>query len=208
MEDHRLPTGVNRGGSVRNRPEWQKAITHRTGREAAAGDLVVVTIPLRAYRDVPAAPLADKVVIDTNNYYPERDGHFPELDDESTTTSELLQRHLPKSGVVKGFNNIYSGHLLALARPTGAADRSALPIAGDDATAKAAVTAFLDTLGYDTVDAGPLTEGWRFQRDSTAYAGLYSADPAAAFEVPARVDAEKLRAALSPPPAATPTPEK
>ncbi|MFF3854967.1 NADPH-dependent F420 reductase [Micromonospora sp. NPDC002575] len=164
---------------------------------AAAGDLVVVTIPLRAYREVPAGPLAGKIVIDTNNYYPERDGHFPELDDESTTTSELLQRHLPDSAVVKGFNNIYFKHLLALARPSGAADRTALPIAGDDPTAKATVTAFLDSLGYDAVDVGPLAEGWRFQRDTTAYAALYAADPANDFDRPARVDAEKLRAALA-----------
>nr|WP_257028121.1 NADPH-dependent F420 reductase [Micromonospora purpureochromogenes] len=163
---------------------------------AAAGDLVVVTIPLRAYREVPAAPLAGKTVIDTDNYYPERDGHFPELDDESTTTSELLQAHLPESRVVKAFNNIYFAHLHALARPAGAADRSALPIAGDDTGAKAAVTAFLDSLGYDAVDVGPLAEGWRFQRDTAAYAGLYSADPAD-WARPAPRNAEQVRAALA-----------
>ncbi|MGC5018153.1 NADPH-dependent F420 reductase [Micromonospora sp. DT47] len=163
---------------------------------AAAGDLVVVTIPLRAYRGVPVEPLAGKIVIDTNNYYPERDGSFPELDDESTTTSELLQRHLPESTVVKGFNNVYFKHLLALARPGGAADRSALPIAGDDAGAKATVTAFLDSLGYDAVDVGPLAEGWRFQRDTTAYAALYSADPTD-WERAAPTGTDKLRAALA-----------
>lgn len=149
-----------------------------TAQEAAeAGEIVVVTIPLRAYREVPVAPLAGKVVIDTNNYYPDRDGRFPELDDESTTTSELLQRHLPESKVVKVFNNIYWEHLLTLARPAGAADRSALAIAGDDTGAKAAVTELLGTLGYDTVDAGPLAEGWRFQRDTAAYGLPYMADP-------------------------------
>src|SRR5881398_1177898 len=100
---------------------------------AAAGDVVVVSVPLRAYRDVPIEPLAGKVVIDTNNYYPERDGHIPELDDRSATSSELLQRHLPASRVVKGFNNMYSGHLRSLPRPAGSLERSALPIAGDDA---------------------------------------------------------------------------
>jgi predicted dinucleotide-binding enzyme len=64
---------------------------------ARAGDIVVVTIPLKNYRDVPVAPLAGKIVIDTNNYYPQRDGHIPELDNESTTTAELLQAHLPTS---------------------------------------------------------------------------------------------------------------
>ncbi|MGB2569669.1 NADPH-dependent F420 reductase [Micromonospora citrea] len=165
---------------------------------AGAGDLVVVTIPLRAYREVPVAPLAGKTVLDTNNYYPaERDGRFPELDDESTTTSELLQRHLPESRVVKVFNNIYFAHLLTLARPAGAADRSALPIAGDDATAKAEVTAFLDSIGYDAVDAGPLAEGWRFQRDTAAYGLVYAADPADVWGQAAPADADTVRAALA-----------
>src|SRR5215469_13672069 len=66
---------------------------------AKAGDIVVVSVPLKNYRAVPAEPLAGKIVIDTNNYYPERDGHILELDKESTTTSELLQAHLPTSKV-------------------------------------------------------------------------------------------------------------
>ncbi len=143
---------------------------------AAAGDVVVVTVPLKAYREVPVEPLAGKVVIDTNNYYPERDGHIAELDDESTTTSELLQAHLPQSHVVKGFNNIYFEHLRTLARPAGSPDRSALLIAGDDAGAKQTVTAFLDSIGYDAHDVGPLAEGWRYQRDTAAYAGAYAED--------------------------------
>ena len=142
---------------------------------AAAGDIVVVTVPLKAYRAVPVEPLAGKVVIDTNNYYPERDGRIPELDDESTTTAELLQAHLGTARVVKGFNNIYFKHLASLPRPSGAPDRTALAIAGDDEAAKASVTSFLDAIGYDTVDLGPLAEGWRTQRDTAAYAGLYGA---------------------------------
>jgi predicted dinucleotide-binding enzyme len=149
-----------------------------TAAEAAeAGDVVVVTIPLQGYGRVPVEPLDGKVVIDTMNYYPARDGVIPELEDESTTTSELLQRHLPGSHVVKAFNNIYFEHLGALGRPSGAPDRSALAIAGDDEGAKALVTGLLDELGYDTVDLGPLAEGWRTQRDTAAYAVLYAADP-------------------------------
>src|SRR5438067_317672 len=141
---------------------------------AAAGDLVVVSIPLRAYREVPAEPLAGKVVIDTDNYYPQRDGHIGELDDGSATSSELLQRHLPGARVVKAFNNIMFRHLASLARPSGAPDRSALPIAGDDAEAKATVAGFLDAIGYDTVDAGPLGAGGRaFQPDTPAYGAPY-----------------------------------
>lgn len=142
---------------------------------AAVADIVVVTVPLRAYRDVPAQPLAGKVVIDTNNYYPERDGVFDAIEDGSTTTGELLQKQLPEARVVKGFNNIWFEHLRSLARPTGSPDRSALPIAGDDAAAKQAVTELLDSLGFDTVDAGPLAENWRTQRDTPVYVTPYGA---------------------------------
>jgi 8-hydroxy-5-deazaflavin:NADPH oxidoreductase len=134
-----------------------------------AGDIVVVTVPLKNYRDVPVAPLAGKIVIDTNNYYPQRDGHIPELDDESTTTSELLQAHLPSSKVVKAFNHIYAEQLTTDGKPAGSPNRRALVIAGDDAAAKAVVTRLLDEFGFDTVDAGPLKEGWRIQRDTPGY---------------------------------------
>lgn len=147
---------------------------------AAAGDIVVVSVPFKAYQAVPAEPLAGKPVIDTNNYYPQRDGNVAELDDASTTSSELLQRHLAGAGVVKVFNNIYSKHLSSLARPSGSADRSALPIAGDDAAAKRAVVEFLDAIGYDAVDVGALADGWRFQPDTPAYGPPYGSftDPA------------------------------
>src|SRR4051812_25673582 len=75
---------------------------------AQAGDIVVVAVPLKNYRAVPVEPLAGKIVLDANNYYPQRDGRIPELDNESTTTSELLQAHLPSSKVVKAFNHIYA----------------------------------------------------------------------------------------------------
>ena len=136
---------------------------------AKAGDLVVVTVPLKNYRDVPVEPLAGKIVLDTNNYYPERDGHFPELDSESTTTSDLLQAHLPKSNVVKAFNHIYASQLTTDGRPAGTPNRRALVIAGNDADAKRTVTALLDEFGFDTVDAGPLSESWRIQRDTPGY---------------------------------------
>lgn len=168
---------------------------------AVAGDVVVVTIPLGNYRDVPVEELRGKVVIDTMNYYPGRDGSIAALDDETTTTSELLQAHLLGSRVVKAFNNIYFQHLAALARPTGAPDRSALAIAGDDEDAKAAVRRLLDEIGYDTFDLGPLAEGWRTQRDTAAYGVMYAADPTdwsagpspAPAEVVARAAAQSRR---------------
>jgi len=136
---------------------------------ARAGDIVVVTVPLKNYRDVPVGPLAGKIVIDTNNYYPERDGHIHELDNESTTTSELLQAHLPTSKVVKAFNHIYAAELTTHGQPAGTPNRRALVIAGDDPDAKAKVAHLLDQFGFDTVDAGALKEGWRIQRDTPGY---------------------------------------
>ena len=159
---------------------------------------MVVTVPLKSYRQVPVEPLRGKVVIDTNNYYPQRDGHIAELDDESTTTSELLQAHLPESHVVKAFNHIYFEHLRDLARPKGDPERSVLAIAGDDAEAKQKVTEVLDDLGYDAYDVGPLAEGWRYQRDTAAYATLYATGPAGTWppQGSRRVDVELLKEKL------------
>jgi len=143
---------------------------------AKAGDIVVVTVPLKNYRAVPVEPLAGKIVIDTNNYYPGRDGQIPELDKETTTTSELLQAHLPTSKVVKAFNHIYAADLTSHGQPAGSANRRALVIAGNDAAAKAAVAKLIDEFGFDTVDAGPLTESWRIQRDTPGYGPRRTAD--------------------------------
>ena len=147
----------------------QRARAATVDEAARAGDIVVVSIPLKSIRQVPVAPLAGRIVIDTNNYYPQRDGNIPELDAESTTTSELLQAHLPTSKVVKAFNHIYAAQLTTDGRPAGTPNRRALVIAGNDAAAKQTVTRLLDEFGFDTVDAGPLQESWRIQRDTPGY---------------------------------------
>lgn len=143
---------------------------------AAAADLAVVTIPLHALDTVPVEPLAGKVVIDTNNYYPQRDGQIAELDDESTTVSELLQRHLPTSQVVKAFNHILAAELTRDGSPAGTPGRRALVAISDHADARATVAALLDELGYDAVELSPLSEGWRIQRDTPAYGIRRTAD--------------------------------
>jgi predicted dinucleotide-binding enzyme len=154
-----------------------------TPQEAAAfGDIVLVAIPLKAYRTVPVAQLEGKAVLDANNYYPERDGHIGELDRDEMTTSELLARHLPKSTIVKAFNAITAADIERDGRSAGSPGRRALPIAGDDVAAKKAVAELLDELGFDTVDAGPLAEGRRFQKDTPAYC--------------VRMDSEELQRAL------------
>lgn len=153
-----------------------KARAATAGDAAQAADIAVVSVPLKAYRSVPVDALAGKIVLDTNNYYPERDGQIASLDDKTATTAGLLQAHLPSSRVVKVFNNIYFKHLGAQARPAGDPERTTLAIAGDDDAAKKTATEFLDAIGYDAYDTGSLAESWRFERDMPAYAGMYSKD--------------------------------
>lgn len=140
---------------------------------AQAGDLVVATVPLAAYTRLPAEALAGKTVIDTMNYYPDRDGRIAELDSGELTSSALVQRHLAGSRVVKAFNNIDFHRLYTRARPSGAPDRSALPIAGDDDAAKSEAAHLLDVLGYDMVDIGTLADSWRSEPGTQVYVQPY-----------------------------------
>jgi len=142
---------------------------------ATAADIAVVTIPLKNIGAVPVEPLAGKIVIDTNNYYPQRDGNIAALDDESTTTAELLQAHLPTSKVVKAFNHIAASDLTTAGAPAETPGRRALIVAGDDDEAKQAVAGLIDAFGFDVVDAGPLSEGWRIQRDTPGYVKPFDA---------------------------------
>lgn len=143
---------------------------------AAAADVAAVTVPLRAIDDLPVEPLAGKIVLDTNNYYFERDGHIPELDRGETTTSRLLQQRLPDSKVVKAFNHIRSDEITTDTAPAGAPDRRALATSSDHPDAVEFVTRLYDELGFDTVDVGPLDESWRVERDRPAYVVRQTAD--------------------------------
>lgn len=139
---------------------------------AAAADVAVVAIPFNLYDEVPVDGLRGKVVIDTGNYYPERrDGFIPELDQELTTTAEILQHRLADSFVVKAFNHIGAGELASDGRPSGSSGRRALAIAGDHEESKRTVADLIDSFEFDTVDVGRLSEGWRYQRDTLAYHG-------------------------------------
>jgi predicted dinucleotide-binding enzyme len=156
-----------------------RAATATTAGDGA--DIVVVAIPFSSFENVPVEPLAGKIVIDTSNYYAPRDGNIAELDKGTITSSELLAAHLPTSKVVKAFNTIIAGQIVEQATPAGTPHRRALPIAGDDASAKRVVIDLIDEIGFDVVDAGPLAEGWRL-------------DPMAAWEP--SLDAEGLRRSL------------
>ena len=167
-------------------PESLAALAAETGakavtaREAArAGEVVVVTIPLKNVPNLPKdlfAGVSDNVVvIDTANYYPQqRDGKIAAIED-GLTESRWVERQLGRK-VVKVFNNIYAKHLQEHGRPKGTSGRIALPVAGDDAAAKAKVMTLVDEIGFDAVDAGGIEESWRQQPGTPVYAKDYDAD--------------------------------
>ncbi|KAA0942709.1 NADPH-dependent F420 reductase [Streptomyces apricus] len=174
-------------------PQTLSALAEETGAtpvtvEEAPRDaeIVVVTVPLKAVPDLPSGLLdgaADRVtVIDTGNYYPQRDGRIAGIEDEGLTESRWTARNLGHT-VVKAFNGTYAQDILDRARPAGAPDRIALPVAGDDAAAKQVVRALIEELGFDTVDAGGLDDSWRQQPGTPVY-GL-------------RADVEGVRKALA-----------
>ena len=146
-----------------------KARAATAAEAAAAGDFAVVTVPLKSYKDIPVEPLAGKIVIDTNNYYWERDGRIPALDNGEATTSGLLQEHLPQSKVAKGFNHIMARDITTEGTPAGTENRRALATASDYAEAAELVTRLYDEFGFDTVNVGALSESWRVERDRPAY---------------------------------------
>jgi predicted dinucleotide-binding enzyme len=161
---HEVAVGNSRGPDtlkdmVAELGERARAMTAEDA--AAFGDVVVVSVPFGRYRELPTDGFAGKVVIDTNNYYPGRDGRFEELDADRTTSSELLQTHLSGSRVVKAFNAIYWNSLRDLGRPSGDPLRIGIPISGDDQEAKRTVADLMDQIGFDAVDAGTLAEGGR-----------------------------------------------
>ncbi|MGW0333054.1 NADPH-dependent F420 reductase [Streptomyces sp. NPDC003011] len=161
-------------------PQTLTALAEETGaravpvEEAARGaEVVVVAIPVKAVPDLPSGVLdeaADGVaVIDTGNYYPQRDGRIAEIEDEGLMESRWTARRLGHPAVVKAFNGTYAQDILDRDRPAGAADRIALPVAGDDEAAKRKVRELIGELGFDTVDAGGLDDSWRQQPGTPVY---------------------------------------
>ena len=133
------------------------------------GDIVFVSIPLGKYTDLPVNGWEDKIVIDSNNYYPERDGNIPELDSGASTSSELLLQHLPGARIVKGFNTIWFEHLKSQGNTDlPLEERRAIFIAGDDSDAKAIVAKLIEDVGFAAVDTGFLADGGRSQQPGTA----------------------------------------
>ncbi|MCL2892225.1 NADPH-dependent F420 reductase [Brenneria tiliae] len=136
---------------------------------AGFGDIVIIAVPLSAINTLPADEIRGKRVIDAVNYYPERDGKVDILESRLTTTSELLAGYLPEAKITKAFNAIPMTKLESDGLPAGTPGRRALPLAGDDEEGKKLAAALYESFGFDAVDAGPLSEGWRFERGMPSY---------------------------------------
>ncbi|MGH7652897.1 MAG: NADPH-dependent F420 reductase [Gemmatimonadaceae bacterium] len=165
-------------------PETLADLSRETGARAVtvneaarAGEVVVVTIQEKNIpklpRDLFANVPASVVVVDTGNYYPQRDGQIEAIE-SGTTESRWVSQQLGRP-VVKAFNNIYAQHLLDLGKPAGTPGRIALPVAGDDKRAKDVVLRLVDEIGFDAVDAGSLDESWRQQPGTPVYATDFDA---------------------------------
>jgi 8-hydroxy-5-deazaflavin:NADPH oxidoreductase len=176
---HDVSIANSRGPETLARLAAETGATAVTVPEAArAGDVVIVSIPEKNIMSLPPglfAGTSDRVVVvDTGNYYPQqRDGRIAAIE-SGTTESRWVAQQLGRP-VVKAFNNIYAEHLRTLGKPAGAPGRIALPIAGDDARAKAVVQRLIDEIGFDVVDAGELDESWRQQPGTPVYGADFDA---------------------------------
>jgi predicted dinucleotide-binding enzyme len=146
-----------------------QAVAAKPAEAAAAGEFAIVAIPLTTIGQVPVEPLAGKVVIATINYFPQRSGHVPEIDDGTTTAPGLLQAHLPASRVVRAFSMINAEEMSGDGHPAGDPRRRALVLAGDDQAAKQLVMGLYHEFGFDAVDIGGLDESWRVDAGQPAF---------------------------------------
>jgi predicted dinucleotide-binding enzyme len=148
-----------------------------TAAQAVVGaDLVVLALPLHKFAGLDRSLLAGHVVLDIMNYWTPIDGEISEFDDAPDGTSVLVQRLIPDARVVKTLNHIGYHELDEEPRPAGAPDRMALGAVGDDPDAVATVLAFLERLGFDAIDGGPLANGVAFQPGSPLFGAPYRAD--------------------------------
>lgn len=148
-------------------------------------DVIILSVPTIAIPTLPKDLLADVpehvIVVDTSNYYPFRDADIEEIKKgkvESIWVSEQLGRP-----VVKAFNNLLAETLASCGKNTGAQDRIAMAVAGDDQEAKRIIATLVNDAGYDAVDSGKLSESWRHQPGTPAYC--------------TELNAEELKQALS-----------
>jgi predicted dinucleotide-binding enzyme len=133
---------------------------------ASSAELVLVAIPFGRYLELPPEALGGRIVVDAMNYFPDRDGHLRELDEDATTSTELLAAHLPDARVVKAFNTMRAADLGERGSQGPMDERLVMPVAGDDKEAKDRVSALIEEIGFAPIDSGNLAEGGRRQQPS------------------------------------------
>jgi len=167
---HDVTLSNSRGPQTLAETAAEIGATAGTVEEAVAdAKVVVLAVPLKVVPALPLEKLAGTVIIDADNYYPRRDGVIDDIAQHRKTSARWTAEHAPGAHVVKVFNTIYFSNIVDKARPAGAADRLALPVAADDASAKQTVFALVDAIGFDPVDAGTLDESWRQEPDTPVY---------------------------------------
>jgi predicted dinucleotide-binding enzyme len=166
-------------------PDTLSALASETGAQAVTvndatrgRDLVIIAIPEKSYRDLPADLFPNTptstVVVDTGNYYPARDGTIAAIE-EGMPSSAWVTEQIGRP-VIKAFNTIQAEHLMNGGKPSGTPGRIALPVSGDDDAAKGTVIQLIDELGFDGVDAGDLNESWRQEPGTPVYGADLNAD--------------------------------
>jgi predicted dinucleotide-binding enzyme len=126
---------------------------------AGEADIVVLAIPLHKFVTLDPSLVAGKVVVDAMNYWPPVDGVQEMFEDRRYGSSEIVQRRLARSTVVKTLNHIGYHELDDERRPAGSPERRALGIAGDDPRAVDAVAELIERMGYDALRFGSLSAG-------------------------------------------------
>lgn len=138
----------------------------------ASADMVVLSIPLHRFPAVDPAMLGGKLVVDAMNYWAPADGVVPMFQDQALSSSEIVQRRLSESTVVKSLNQIAYQDLEDGRRPAGSADLHAMGVAGDDPDAANVVGGVIDRFGYDPVLLGSLRAGKVLQPGGPVFGAL------------------------------------
>src|SRR5260370_1527047 len=130
----------------------------RWAAEAVAdADIVVLSIPLHRFADLDPGVVADKLVVDAMNYWPPVNGVVDMFEDCGYTSSEIVQRRLALSTVVKTLNPIAYHGMEDDRRPAGPADRRPLGRHGDVPGAVDAVAEGVERIGDDALRVGSLS---------------------------------------------------
>ncbi|GAA1892090.1 NADPH-dependent F420 reductase [Asanoa iriomotensis] len=165
---HTVVVANSRGPETLDKLEREPGVLAGTVEQAADHALVILAIPTHAVRDLPRDAFAGRIVVDTDNYYPQRDGRIAEIE-RGAASARWTADHLPGARVVKALNTINFQRLAEAGVPAGTPGRIAVPVAGDDAEAKRVVGDLIEALGFDPIDGGSLDQSWRQEPGTPVY---------------------------------------